>query len=61
MKDMYGGFYEQEELEMNKLICGKEMCSLQDTTKKKGPDLKMTKKTTINKETFSKGGTSPAI
>ena len=43
--------HEQEELEMNKLICGKEVCSLQDTTNK----------TTINEETFSKGGTGPAI
>ena len=50
---------EQEELQMNKLICGKEMCSFQDTTK--GPNLTKTKKTTVNEETFSKGGTSPAI
>ena len=50
---------EQEDLKMNKLICGKEMCSFQDTTK--GPELKKTKKTTVNEETFSKGGTSPGL
>ena len=50
---------EQEKLKMNKLICGKEMCYFQDTTK--GLDLKKTKKTTINEETSSKGGTSLAI
>ena len=44
---------EQEDLKMNKLICGKEMCSFQDTSKGQ-----KTKKTTTNVETFSKGGTS---
>ena len=45
---------EQEKLKINKIIYGKEMCSFQDTTKGQ-----KTKKTKVNVETFSKGGTSP--